>query len=930
MRHITAVCIAILFSHYASAQQFGGNPPTHRWRQINNDTVRVIFPEGMDSVGQRVANTVMYINRNARTSIGNMQRKMSIVLQNQTLSANGYVQMAPFRSEFYLAPPPNSNDMGAMDWVDQLSLHEYRHVLQNINFNVGLSRVVGILGGELGQTAANNIAVPNWYWEGDAVLMETALSNQGRGRLPAFFDGFRALSLAGKDYRYMKIRNGSYKDYVPNHYPLGYIMNSYGRYEYGQTFWKDVTDDAVRFKGVFYPLSQGIKRRTGKNITGFYNASINWYREQWKADQQKTPYNDTAIISPNTKTVTDYKYVYTTTNGELLVLKSSYKKIQGFYLIKKDGSEHKLFSPGFGFDDYFSYRNERIVWTEGRYHPRWSWKDYSVVMVHEAGKKRQLTLKTRYFSPDISPDGKLICALSSSTAMKYSLDLLDAATGNITKSLPNPGNWYYTYPKFTENGQSIIAGVRRKDGKIALIQQDISSGETKVLVPWNTQVLGIPAIHGDTVLITANYDNADNVYALNTIDGSLMQATHARNGVQHMDLQDGQLVFTEFTANGYKLFRTPLQLTKVHPQQSAWLQPDFKEGGNILTKVPDVTNPVKKYSQLHGLFHVHSWVPTFSDPEYSLTAYSDNILNTVTAAATYTYNRNEGSSQISADLLSGTLFPYLTTGAAYTFNRSLFVNDTVQLYWKEMDWHAGFSIPLQLSRGLYGRALTIGGNYTYKQRVKDAQSKYMFRDREFQYVTTYLSFVNQRAKARQQINSPFAQSLYLEYRKSVNNVPAEQLMGRLDLYLPGLFPTHSLVLQSAYQQRDTLLRYAFTDNFSYARGYNEPFYEHIYKLGANYHFPIMYPDWGFAHILYFMRIRANLFYDHSMAYNFRTKRDSRFASTGAELYFDTKVGNTIPFTFGVRFSHLLDVDPQDPGRKEYVQFILPLQQLFSF
>lgn len=39
----------------------------------------------------------------------------------------------------------------------------------------------------------------------------------------------------------------------------------------------------------------------------------------------------------------------------------------------------------------------------------------------------------------------------------------------------------------------------------------------------------------------------------------------------------------------------------------------------------------------------------------------------------------------------------------------------------------------------------------------------------------------------------------------------------------------------------------------------------MYKLGVNYHFPIVYPDWGFANIIFFQRIRANAFYDHTNA-----------------------------------------------------------------
>jgi hypothetical protein len=116
----------------------------------------------------------------------------------------------------------------------------------------------------------------------------------------------------------------------------------------------------------------------------------------------------------------------------------------------------------------------------------------------------------------------------------------------------------------------------------------------------------------------------------------------------------------------------------------------------------------------------------------------------------------------------------------------------------------------------------------------------------------------------------------------------------------------------------------------YARGYNKPFYEHMYKLGANYHFPIAYPDWGFANILFFNRLRGNVFYDHSVAYNFRSKQDVTYASTGGEMFFDTKLGNVLPFTFGVRYSHLLNTNPGDPLRKDRFEVIVPLQQLFNY
>ena len=42
----------------------------------------------------------------------------------------------------------------------------------------------------------------------------------------------------------------------------------------------------------------------------------------------------------------------------------------------------------------------------------------------------------------------------------------------------------------------------------------------------------------------------------------------------------------------------------------------------------------------------------------------------------------------------------------------------------------------------------------------------------------------------------------------------------------------------------------------------------MYKWGINYHLPLFYPDAGFANIIYFLRIRANFFYDETHGQRF--------------------------------------------------------------
>jgi hypothetical protein len=142
-------------------------------------------------------------------------------------------------------------------------------------------------------------------------------------------------------------------------------------------------------------------------------------------------------------------------------------------------------------------------------------------------------------------------------------------------------------------------------------------------------------------------------------------------------------------------------------------------------------------------------------------------------------------------------------------------------------------------------------------------------------------------------------------------------------YFPGISTNHSIVVNLAYQARDTSGKYYYDNNFLFSRGYSVPDYPRMYKAAVNYHFPLFYPDWGFANLLYFLRIRANLFYDFTQAKSLRTGNRYNFASTGAEIFFDTKWWNQQPVSFGIRYSRLLNDDFKGRSPNQW-EIVLPV------
>jgi hypothetical protein len=104
----------------------------------------------------------------------------------------------------------------------------------------------------------------------------------------------------------------------------------------------------------------------------------------------------------------------------------------------------------------------------------------------------------------------------------------------------------------------------------------------------------------------------------------------------------------------------------------------------------------------------------------------------------------------------------------------------------------------------------------------------------------------------------------------------------------------------------------------------------MYKWGANYHFPIAFPDKGFADVFYLLRVRANLFFDDTKVNDFDAAKNpysQEFRSTGTEITFDTKWWNEVNVSFGIRYSRLLDKDIFGGKGYDRWEIILPVNIL---
>lgn len=957
---VVACLLSLLCTTGLFAQQFGGNPPSLHFSQINTDTARIIFPAGLESQAQQIAAIVHQLSRTTLPTIGGHQQKINIVLQNQTIIPNGYVGLAPFRSEFQLTPEQNSFELGSLPWPKMLAIHEYRHVQQYDNFRVGLSGAMYYLFGEGGQALANSLAVPNWFWEGDAVYQETLVSDQGRGRLPYFFNGYRSMWAAGKHYSWMKLRNGSLRDYVPDHYPVGYMLVAYGRQQYGDEFWRQVSRDAAAFRGLFYPMQRAITKYTGTSFGQFRNDALTHFLGSYgpgftgpvdkagklAGDKDLDRAGVDYFASVHRHFAANEEFPQFIGHDSILYMRSTYKRIPAFYIRNlRSGQETKLRARAISLDNYFSYRGGKAVYAAYETDPRWGWRDYGVIRVFDpsTGEDHRITSQSRYFSPDISPDGNHIVVVQEAADGSCELRILNGSTGSPEKIIPNRDSLFYTYPKFYA-GDKILSAVRNNKGQMALALVGTRDGEVDYLTSFTYQTLGMPSVKQDTIWFTASRNGQDRVYGLdgqqrgNLFRVRLPHGDPAAGQYAFQAGNDGQYAWSGFTAVGYIMDTIAGGHLELEPiARDQWDQSLPVQGidslnkgaAHLLDRIGINSHPVTNYPASFHLINIHSWRPYVNDPDYTFSLVSENILNTLQSQLSATYNRNEGYTQVGLDATYGALYPYIDAGVDYIFNRNAFSGYGKKVYWNEGQVYGGLSVPLNFTHGRSYTSLQVGSDIVYKREYFQGAYKDSFPFRGLAFVDPYISFTHQIQQTPQQINPRWAQTLYASYDRTVTSISGHQFLASAYFYLPGIYFTHSLVLGAAFQQRDLTGAGGFSNSFPFSRGYSAENFYRMYRFSGNYHFPLLYPDWGLGNIVFFQRIRANCYYDYTKVLDYYTNGrpfNALYRSYGSEVYFDTKWWNQLSISFGIRYSRLIDPDFEGRGPNQW-ELILPLNLL---
>ncbi|HTH57251.1 MAG TPA: hypothetical protein VL728_14470 [Cyclobacteriaceae bacterium] len=833
------------------------NPASLKWYQLNTPNFRLLYPQGFEAQAQRVANTLETIREPEGKTIGAVPRKISIVLQNQSALSNAFVSITPRRAEFYGMPSQNYNFVGTNDWLTLLSSHEYRHMAQFQHARRGVNKLLYYAFGYNTLAGLAYVGAPQWFWEGDAVATETAFTPSGRGRIPNFDLILRTNLQEGRVFNYHKQYLRSYKNNINDHYVLGYHMVSYLRKKTNDPqIWDKVT--ARAWNAAFVPLrfSSALKKETGLFVKDLYKEMAADLQKDWKAQQDTLRVTSFEKVNRRSRgAYTDYQFPQVLDDGSILVRKSGIGDIEKLVVIK-DGNEKTVFTQGqINEAAMLSATNQRMVWNEYRYDPRWQVRNYSVVVGYDLNmkQKRVLGAKSRYAAAAISPDGYQVATVETDTEYKTHLVVIDYFSGRVVKTFDNPDNDFISMPRWTSDGKKIIALSTRQNRR-SIVSFDFQSGAMNKLTEFSNENIGYPVPWGEFVFYNSPISGIDNIYAVDLATGQRFQVTSSKYGAYNPTVtKDGKWIY--YNDQG----RDGMDVAKIPFDPSSWKRwnnteqskGDYnllvaQEGNQLLlNNLPQTVYETKRYRRWKGTINPYSWGATVSTTLTSafIGVTSQDLLSTTQINAGYAYDKTEGTGAWTASVSYQGWYPIIdfsisesqrkaslgnieidsASGTKSPYKLLSRTNKDVNLSWKEKTVEGGLRLPFNTTTSKYFGSVTFGNavgvtqvtdftNSVNSERIVPAliindtvKSFYYF----FNYPTNGNLIYNRFTfsayrllkQSRRDINSKFGQALFL----NILNTPyggdfsGAQFSFYGQLYFPGLFKHHSLWGYWGYQ-----------------------------------------------------------------------------------------------------------------------------------
>jgi hypothetical protein len=857
---------------YGQFYEDGQSPSSLKWRQISTDNFRLIYPETFSGHAFRLAGLLEDAYDLTGHSLSHRPDPIPVIVHNHSVRSNGLVVWAPKRMQLQTTHP---HSIRGGDWLTQLAVHEQRHVVQVDKLNQGVLRFLSLFLGEQAVGISTG-RIPQWFYEGDAVVAETVLTSSGRGRMPSFYMPIRTLLLdSDRFFSYDKFLHGSYRDYVPDRYQYGYQMVSAMRREYGPGIWENTLDKTARRPYYLAPFYWSIRHDAGEGITRIHEKTLSTIMGEWRSLHSGRQYDAYSRVNRrDEKLYLNYRYPAWADDSSVIALKSGIGHADQFVKISTSGNEEILFYPGPLSSSSLAVSGNLVAWSEFQPDRRWAQRSFSEIRVmdHATGKSRRISAGSRYFAPAFSPGGSVIAVVETDPGGRDNIVLLDPQTGAVKASYPSYSEVDLSHPVFSSDGKEVFVTASGYTGT-SILSLAVETGDWTVLrEPSFTNISRVFPCH-DLICFHSDISGVDNLYAMDREEGILYQVTSSLHGAFNGDLSpDGAaMVFSDYTANGFDIVIDafdPGSLTVFGG--SSFFRDELIE--SLLSDETGIMGSgendslqwqSRPYIRGLNLFRFHSWSPfyyDYNDPDIThlpvtpgITLLSQSLLNTATTFAGYSWL--DGYHLAHGRFTYKGWYPVLEAEITYgnepqIFNGSNTIPPPDQSSSGHMNLGGSVYLPLNLSSGRYVSSLEprIRTNWNNLNGLATVESRLL----AYRYTRRSLRDLAPRwgqVLRIQRISAPLDPDLL----GAIN-------AAELTVYLPGMIAHHSLRLGGALQGQDPV-NYYYANLIRLPRGYRREAMSDIRLLRGSYSFPFLYPDLSIPlpGVIYLKRLYADVF-----------------------------------------------------------------------
>ena len=894
----------------------GQHPFSLDWRVLKTKNAKVIYPSYLGFDAARIAQGLDRVVRGDTSNIGLLPKRFPIVISAPSNTSNGYTTLSPYKMVLYTRPMDGTS-LGSAEWFQTLLTHEYRHIVQYRLFDQGFTRFGHCVMGSMGWSALM-FSVPQWFYEGDAVYAETVLSSQGRGRAASFDMSISAIVQdCGRLYPYDKMLHRSYRDMIPNHYPLGYMLVTGARRKYGI----DVFNKVARRQSLysFWPFAFGCGYHyyTGKRLGQSYRAIFSELKDVYSQRSRSLHVVDYQVVNDTNKRMyTSYLSPVVIDGGRVMCVKSSMSKTYRFVVLDSLGREVE--NLGHTDADGFDTDGEKAVYITEVPDVRWTERNYSDIAVFDIGSRecQIVTDKCKYGSVSLSLDGNRLVAVDFSENRICKLVVLEIRKSNgqysvrQVKSFYSKPMEYFRCPQFVDDNR--IAYISNYDNKNSIRILDLGTMTTGEALGYTSENISevCPSDDGDTLYYVSDRSGIVNIYRVPSSGGEPSQVTNVRYGVSDIFVHGERIYFCSYSRMGYNIaYCNTSDVVEPHaPAGLNFFAPLLPKEPSasldvIATEMPDTSllSKSKKYRQLSDPFRFLGWIPNADGSNYSVTAYTANNLETLYTSVTETYNSDLQYWRTGVAVEYSGFYPVISFTASlgeaadrYMVPTSFTTYAIVPYYWTENIYSANVSLPLNLSRLWYSQGLTFSvGAHCYSIKDKPYHDAIELPSGNMGFLSAGVSYSWSRQKASRDFKSPLSVSLSAGVLGGLrsNPVDASMVSAAASLTVPGFFRQNyftvnvNAVRQSQVQNQYDV--YLFDHSSFDLHGYASARMQSFARVGAEYSFPMGYPDIGIPCVVWIKRFRGALMGELARGTLFRTNYD--YLSAGCKLFADVCV-----------------------------------------